>query len=247
MQPLVKFCGKNPSFLAKNGYPTLINHKNYQSALPSQSDFKEWFTNPQNGIGCLGSKRYRWLDLDRKHFDSQEDCDRALDSICAPDIRAKGWLEKTHSGGYRLLVDCGDQGADFTNFALTEGGDHVGELLGAGRFAVLAPTIGVSGNPYVNISYGDPVPMSALNICTTAKKQATTVIKPSMPSKPRIASSAAAIELFSCVTPTVQSIITGNAESDDRSSDLTKAAKELYGWENWLNANPTSVRVKQKA
>lgn len=236
-QPIVSFTGKNPSFLAKNGYPKKLNHAEYQSKLPTQDELKEWFANPKNGIGCLGSKRHRWLDLDRKHFDSQEECDRAIDSICAPDIRTKGWLEKTHSGGYRLLVDCGDQGADFTNFALTEGGDHVGELLGDGRFAVLAPTIGVSGNPYTNISYGDPVPLNELNIFTTTKKQAAAVIKPSMPSTHRIVSSTAAIELFSCVTSTVQSIITGNAESDDRSTDLTKAAKELYGWENWLKAN----------
>ena len=235
-QPIVQFTGKNPSFLAKNGYPRTIRHAEYQSKLPTQDELKEWFDNPQNGIGCLGSNRYRWLDLDRKHFDSQEECDRALDSICAPDIRVKGWLEQTHSGGYRLLVDCGDQGADFTNFALTEGGNHVGELLGAGRFAVLSPTIGVSGNPYRNINYGEPIPIEQLNIFTTARKQTAAVIKPSMPSTPRIASSVA-IELFSCVTPAVQSIITGNAESDDRSSDLTKAAKELYGWENWLNVN----------
>ncbi len=236
-QPIVSFTGKNPSFLAKNGYPKTIRHAEYQSKLPSQDELKEWFANPQNGIGCLGSNRYRWLDLDRKHFDSQEKCDRALDSICAPDIKANGWLEQTHSGGYRLLVDCGDQGTNFTNFSLSEGGDHVGELLGSGRFAVLAPTIGVSGNPYTNISYGSPVPLNELNIFTTTKKQAAAVIKPSMPSTSRISSISAAIELFSCVTPAVQSIITGNAESDDRSSDLTKAAKELYGWENWLKAN----------
>ena len=242
-QPVVQFTGKNPSFLTKYGlgkygYPKTIHHTKYQSKLPTQDELKEWFANPQNpknGIGCLGSNRFQWLDLDRKHFTTQEECDRALDSICSPDIRANGWLERTQSGGYRLLVDCGDQGADFTNFALSEGGDHVGELLGAGRFAVLAPSIGISGN-YTNINYGDPIALDELNIFTTSPKKAAAVIKPSMP---RITSSDA-IELFSCVTPTVQSIITGNPESDDRSRDLTKAANELYGWENWLNANGTN-------
>lgn len=227
-----KFTGKNPSYLQINGFPKTVVHKNYQGTLPTQVELAEWFGNPKNGIGCLGNNRYRWLDLDRKHFDSQEDCDRALDTICAPDTRSTGWLERTQSGGYRMLVDCGE-GVDFTNFALTEGGDHVGELLGAGRFAVLAPSIGVSGNPYTNISYGDPIPLSELNIFTTSPKKVAAVIKPSMP---RIASSDA-IELFSCITPAVQSIITGTPESDDRSADVTKAAKELYGWENWLNAN----------
>jgi Predicted P-loop ATPase and inactivated derivatives len=233
------FTGKNPSYLDKaNGFPKTVVHKNYSDTIPTQFELAEWFGNPKNGIGCLGSHRYRWLDLDRKHFDSQEDCDRALDTICAPDIRSIGWVERTQSGGYRLLVDCGESGAEFTNFALTEGGDHVGELLGAGRFAVLAPSIGVSGNPYTNISYGAPIPFSSLNIFTTAKKREAVAIKPSMP---RIASSDA-IELFSCVTPAVQSIITGNPESDDRSADITKAAKELYGWENWLNANQINFK-----
>ena len=229
-----KFTGKNPSFLKADGFPKAIEHKHYQGTLPTQEDFKLWFANTQNGIGCLGNHRYRWLDLDRKHFDSQDDCDRALLQIC-PHAK-EGWLERTQSGGYRLLVDCGESGADFTNFALTEGGDHVGELLGAGRYAVLAPSIGVSGS-YTNISYGEPIPLSEINIFTTSPKQATVSIKASLPI-PTITQGA--IELFNCITPAVQSILTGNPESDDRSADITKAAKELYGWENWLSANGIS-------
>jgi predicted P-loop ATPase len=226
-----KFTGKNPSFLQPNGFPKSIEHKNYQNTLPTQAEFDEWFANSLNGIGCLGSHRYRWLDLDRKHFANQGDCDLALLQIC-PHAQ-DGWLEQTQSGGYRLLVDCGEGGADFTNFALSEGGDHVGELLGAGRFAVLGPTVGVNGD-YQNLNYGDPIPLSELNIFTTSPKQATVVIKQSLPLLPTIQN---AIELFSCTTPATQSILAGNPESDDRSADLTKAAKELYGWANWLLAN----------
>lgn len=236
LDPVVRFTGKNPSYLDKEGCPRTINHADYQKRLPSETEYKVWFANPKNGIGCLGNKRYRWLDPDRKHFTSQEECDRAMNEICSPELQSKGWFEQTHSGGYRLLVDCGDQGADFTNFALTEGGDHVGELLGAGRFAVLAPTIGVSGNPYRNINYGEPIPIEQLKLFSTVKKKAAAVIKPSMPRS----SSSKAIELFSCLSQAAQAIITGNPESDDRSRDLTKAAKDSFGWENWLNANQIS-------
>ena len=228
-----KFTGKNPSFLKADGFPKTVEHKHYQNTLPTQEDFELWFANAQNGIGCLGNHRYRWLDLDRKHFDSQGDCDRALLQICP---HAKdGWLERTQSGGYRLLVDCGESGVDFTNFALTEGGDHVGELLGAGRYAVLSPTVGVSGS-YTNINYGEPIPLTEINIYPTSPKKAAAVIKPSLP----IPTTQGAIELFNCITPATQSIIAGTPESDDRSLDLTKAAKELYGWENWLSANGIS-------
>jgi len=229
-----KFTGKNPSFLKANGFPKIIEHKNYQGTLPTQEELLEWFANPKNGIGSLGSYRYRWLDLDRKHFANQGDCDLALLSIC-PHAQ-DGWLEQTQSGGYRLLIDCGESGADFTNFALSEGGDHVGELLGAGRYAVMAPTVGVNG-AYENLNYGDPIPLAEINIFTTSPKQAPVTIKASLPLLNTIQG---AIELFNCITPATQSILTGNPESNDRSADLTKAAKELYGWENWLNANSIS-------
>jgi|GEM_PF-2927131 len=225
------FTGKNPSYLTSGVIgAVIVTHSAYQAALPTEKELKAWFADSRTGIGCLGSHRYRWLDLDSKHFANQGDCDLALLAICPHAL--DGWLEQTQSGGYRLLVDCGNQGVDFTNFALTEGGDHVGELLGAGRFAVLAPTIGVSGN-YTNINYGDPIPLDELAIFTTSVSQAIVEIKPSLP----IAPLQGTIELFSCVTPATQSILTGNAESADKSADLTKVAKELYGWTNWLNAN----------
>jgi predicted P-loop ATPase len=230
-----KFTGKNPSYLLKaNGFPKTIEHKNYQRTLPTQLDFEEWFANLLNGIGSLGNERYRWLDLDRKHFATQGGCDLALLQIC-PNAQ-EGWLEQTQSGGYRLLVDCGENGADFTNFALTEGGDHVGELLGSGRYAVMAPTIGLNG-AYTNINYGDPIPLAEINIFTTSPKQSPVVIKSSLP---LLNITQGAIELFNCITPATQSIIAGNPESSDRSAGLTKAAKELYGWQNWLNANSIS-------
>jgi hypothetical protein len=167
-----KFTGKNPSFLKANGFPKIIEHKNYQGTLPTQEELLEWFANLQNGLGSLGSYRYRWLDLDRKHFESQGDCDLALLQIC-PNAQ-DGWLEQTQSGGYRLLIDCGESGADFTNFALTDGGDHVGELLGAGRYAVMAPTIGVNG-AYTNINYGNPIPLAEINIFAGKTQKAIVV------------------------------------------------------------------------
>jgi predicted P-loop ATPase len=266
-----KFTGKNPSFLSVSGFPKTIEHKNYQRTLPTQQDFEEWFANLLNGIGSLGNERYRWLDLDRKHFATQGDCDLALLQIC-PNAQ-EGWLEQTQSGGYRLLVDCGELGADFTNFALTNSSDHVGELLGSGRYAVMAPTVGVNG-AYTNINYGAPIPLAEINIFTAAKQSLALaqLLSSTCPTLPNIGqnmvnsgnsqhnlgefreflgkvtgipqksdgNSGIRIELFNCITPATQSILAGNPESSDRSADLTKAAKELYGWENWLNSNSIS-------
>lgn len=164
------FTGKNPSYRTGGAINAeLVNHAHYQNQIPSEQLLEAWFRFPETGIGCLGNDRYRWLDLDRKHFATQGDCDLGILSIC-PHAQ-EGWLERTQSSGYRLLVDCGENGADFTNFALTEGGDHVGELLGAGRFAVLAPTVGVNGN-YENLNYGDPIPLAELNISPAIPKKA---------------------------------------------------------------------------
>ncbi|MGH2416599.1 MAG: hypothetical protein ACRDEA_23465, partial [Microcystaceae cyanobacterium] len=114
-KPVALFTGKNPSFLDANGTPHLINHHIYQSRLPSKKELKRWFANPDNGIGTLGSDRVKWIDLDAKQFENQEDCDRAFNLLLErqPELKLT-LLEKTQSGGYRIGVKV-KQPVEFTN------------------------------------------------------------------------------------------------------------------------------------
>jgi hypothetical protein len=229
-----KFTGKNPSFLKLNGFPKTIEHKNYQKTLPTQDELLEWFANSLNGIGSLGSDRYRWLDLDRKHFATQGDCDQALLQIC---LNAhKGWLERTQSGGYRLLVDCGDAGADFTNFALSEGGDHVGELLGAGRYAVMAPTVGAKG-AYENINYGDPIPLAEINIFAGKTQKAIAVAIP-LPISTPIRTDAIPLEVV--ISKAHRDSLYGVYEGG-RDNEGAALIRDLIGCNMWLLSKGYSV------
>jgi hypothetical protein len=150
LQPIPLYTGKNPSYLDAYGKPHLVNHRQYQNKLPSAQDLKKWFANPLNGVGTLGGwNNTVWLDFDVKQFPSQEECNKAALQVAARAQQQTGFdalLEESHSGGWRVGVRVHAPG--FTNFALTQGGNHVGEALGMGRFTVLAPTIGNSGNSY---------------------------------------------------------------------------------------------------
>jgi hypothetical protein len=62
--PIPAFTGKNPSYLDRSGKPHLVNHRQYQSQLPSDRELREWFANPLNGVGTLGGwNNTIWLDL----------------------------------------------------------------------------------------------------------------------------------------------------------------------------------------
>ncbi len=144
-KPIPVYTGKNPSYLDSNGHPHLVNHRRYQKQLPSQGELKQWFANRANGVGTLGGWNDAvWLDFDVKNFASQQECDRCVDSILAQPELQGTFVGRTHSGGWRVGVSVKPK-PDFTNFALSEEGDHVGEALGAGRLTVLHG-IGVSGN-----------------------------------------------------------------------------------------------------
>jgi hypothetical protein len=83
--PIPAFTGKNPSYLDRSGKPHLVNHRQYQSQLPSDRELREWFANPLNGVGTLGGwNNTIWLDLDLKQFASKEECDRAFWEYSTP-------------------------------------------------------------------------------------------------------------------------------------------------------------------
>ncbi len=156
--PKPQFTGKNPSYLDANDTPHALSHKTYQDRQPTKEELDTWFANPLNGVGSLGSDEWVFIDLDRPKFDvpglnadeNQALCNEAgktiIDAIVAQTQKLPPY-ERTQSYGWRMVVGLSSP-PTFTNFAMTPGGDHVGEILGKGRFAVLAPSVGPTGNAY---------------------------------------------------------------------------------------------------
>lgn len=235
LNPIPLYTGKNPSYLNKSGEPNLVNHSNYQNKQPSESILKRWFQNPNNGIGALGKDDFCWLDLDSKCFESQTKCEAALNKIFerCPELM-NGILEKTHSGGFRLGFRVKEP-KTFTNFAVEIGGKHCGELLGAGRFAVLAPSVGPSGNSYVNISRPDKLPVIEQIDFVYPVGQTASITKPVRPVKREVVhSSGQALDLRDLLNDEAFAVLNGSDTRNDESFSLCMLFKDAKGWENWL-------------
>ena len=141
------FNTKNPSWLDVKGEPHQIRWKRFlQGAMPSNGELAQWFSNLDNGIGTFsGINNIYWIDLDRKHFDSDAECENAAMKLWEK-VGEFGLLEKTQSGGWRIAFRHeGDRFKTFS-FSMEEGGPLVGEILGYGHFVVLGPSYGVMGN-----------------------------------------------------------------------------------------------------
>ena len=238
--PVPLFTGKNPSYLEVNGIPRLVTHTKYQKIQPTEAELQLWFANPLTGIGCLGNDSVCWIDIDSNKFANQKDCDSAYKQLLeANPILNTAWLEKTQSGGYRIGVTLATK-KDFTNFKLSANGDHVGEALGLGRFTVLAPTIGSSGKSYQNINRPHSLPQIALESIGIFSIVSKSVVIPAAatPIKFDLPTSSEYISLLECITKENKEILEGNYSEDaDKSYLFTKAAKDLLGWANWLNAH----------
>jgi hypothetical protein len=244
LQPIPLFTGKNPSFLDRHGVPHLINHRQYQSKLPSGSDLRKWFANPDNGIGTLGGHSgVIWLDFDIKQFESELECSKAVKTWGELRPELKGtFCERTHSGGWRIGVKV-KQKPDFTNFALFSGGNHVGEALGAGRFTVLSPTIGPSGNAYRSINrthLAEVASLEAIGVYPSGKGKPLSehVRQPQF----NLSAMPGSIPLDMLLTDRARAIVSGNNPTGDRSEALTILICEAYGWENWAKDNGVSIR-----
>ncbi|MFM6156474.1 MAG: hypothetical protein ACKPE3_26350, partial [Sphaerospermopsis kisseleviana] len=215
----------------------LVNHTKYQHTLPTQSELDLWFKDSRTGVGTLGTESVTWIDIDSNKFASQEACDRAYQQLLeSHQILNTAWLERTQSGGYRIGVRLNTP-KDFTNFKLSEDGDHCGEALGLGRFTVLAPTVGVGAARYENINRPRELPvvesLESIGIFSIASKSKSV---PARPVKIDIPSSENYINLLDCVTKENREILEGkHNETDDRSALFNKAVKDLLGWANWLN------------
>jgi hypothetical protein len=128
-----RFTGKNPSYIDALGNPKLVKHQNYQDKLPTSDEINIWFPYLHVGIGTLGSVEIIWIDIDKKQFESEEECTNRFNALLEKYPQLKGsWIEQTHSGGYRIAVKVKQQ-PGFTNFSLDGiGGKHHGEALGYG-------------------------------------------------------------------------------------------------------------------
>jgi len=236
LQPLPLFTGKNPSYLDEQGQPHLINHQLYQKQLPSDQDLRKWFANPNNGVGTLGGwNNTIWLDFDVKQFQNEEDCTLGVTKILQQEALANTFIERTHSGGWRIGVRI-QQKPDFTNLALTPGGKHVGEALGEGRFTVLAPTIGPSGNPYQSINRSQPVMVESLGSIGIYSTKSTHPSKTPHNITPPVAIPGS-IPLEMLGNTTSREILNGANPTGDRSQALATALQEWYGWHNWAQDN----------
>ena len=231
--PLPLFTGKNPSYLDKNGTPRIIRHKNYQDCLPTDEEMAEWWANPANGFGYLHTSlapNLRTLDLDRKNFDSQSDCDAVMSSIASAFPEA--WIDGTMRGGYHMAFAF-EEPPSFTNFGM---GDiaHVGELLGPGRFVAIAPTPG-----YSRIQDGKFSPATVESLGIHPRKKTT----PTTPAPlPLTQSSFGSIPLEMLGNPESLDILNGANPAGDRSASLATAIQEWIGWANWCDFNGVGYR-----
>jgi hypothetical protein len=241
-QPIPLYTGKNPSYLDAKGIPHLVNHRSYQKRFPDSQELKTWFANPANGVGTLGGwNNTVWLDFDVKQFPAQEECDAAVLKILEHPELQQTFIERTHSGGWRIGVRVKHK-PNFTNFSLTPGGAHVGEALFEGRFTVLAPTIGPSLNTYQSLNRALPVEVESLEsigIYPTSTKRQRPCLTPPPALKAAIPGS---IPLEMLGHDESQEILRGADPRGDRSSSLATALNEWYGWQNWTLENGIAVR-----
>lgn len=233
--PKPLFNGKNPSYIDENGTPRTVAHTRYRGKLPTTAEIQEWFSHPSTGIGTNGGA---WLDFDLKKFNDPDH----LEATVAPIIERANWVERTQGGGYRVAVAL-EQKPEFTNFGV---GDvaHAGELLNGGGFVVLAPTKGERGE-YHRLKFGPPLKVSTvdeLGIRPSKTARATAeppklqaVAPPNVVMLPGVV-----LRLEQFASKKIAAII-GGKFTDDRSEDLVKVARELYGWENIAKGEGISV------
>lgn len=239
------FTGKNPSFLDAEGVPHLIRHTQYQQRLPSDQELQMWFTNPANGIGTLGGwSNVVWIDVDVKRFDSEADCDARMGHwLNQYPILQHTFTERTQSGGWRLAVRVGEK--SFTNFSLDGcGGKHVGEVLGQGRFTVLAPTIGPSGNAYVNLQRVLPVwveRLEAIGLYPVSRRRERVELPKQRSQIQTHPVQLGTLRLADLATAKAQAVLYGASLLESRSHSLSYALREFYGWENWCADNEVPI------
>lgn len=237
LEPLGLFTGKNPSYFHKQ-QPRLLRHRVYTERLPTAEEIKRWFEHPQVGVATLGGwQQTVWVDLDAKCFGSREECRQVgeewLDFI--PALRT-GFVERTQSGGWRLAVRC-EQMPTFSKVAFSAGGALIGEVLGHGVPAVLAPTIGPQG-PYQTVHQADPVwveSLASISLYPASVRTASPTYRHYKHAP--IPTRAGRLSLQSLFSQQVQQLwqSAGTIVLGQRSDVFVKVAREAFGWERWLS------------
>ncbi|MCC5611077.1 hypothetical protein LC612_31080 [Nostoc sp. CHAB 5834] len=243
-----RFNGKNPSFIDEKGNFREINHGVYKTVKPSRAILDSWFQSDLVGIGTLGGvNQLYWIDIDKKDFNNQEDCDRFYSSLLDtyPTLKTT-WIDKTKNGGYHILVKVLTV-PTLTNVGHVNHPKRLGEFIGVGRFVVTTPTVG-----YVNIKFPSSIAdipefetLESLGFC----KPVTESKEPKAPKSnvvqmPGIAAKEVESRSFSIerlISKKTLDILRGKTESDDRSGDLATFIKEAYGWDNWLKSQGHQV------
>ena len=237
LEPLELFSGKNPSYF-QGQQPRLLRHRVYTERLPTAEELKRWFEHPHVGVATLGGwQQTVWVDLDSKRFESQAACRQVgeewLDFI--PALRS-GFVERTQSGGWRLAVRC-EQLPTFSKLAFSAGGALIGEALGHGVPAVLAPTIGPQG-AYQSVHRADPLwveSLSSISLYPASVRTVSPTVRRTQP-KPT-PTRRGSLSLQSLFSQRVQQFwqSAGTIPIGERSDVFVKVAREAFGWERWLS------------
>ena len=220
--------GKNPAYLNGGGKPVLVKYLQFITRNPTAEEKDRWFAKTQNR-GVLLRGNLIIIDLDRKHFKSQDDCDKALSVIISiiPDCI----VEKTISGGYHIPVFC-ESLPDFKNFSI-KGTGHIGEIFKEGNpgFVVVSPSAG-----YEIVKFGSiPTISSVADLGILPFKKVS--IEQEQAIAPTAQKADSKLETGEAI-PNLLDLMSKKSKvaSDDRSASLVSFAKESNGWVNFCTA-----------
>jgi hypothetical protein len=243
-----KFNGKNPSFFDKRGIPQTISLSDHKGKPPSKELEDTWFQDSRTGIGAYCSDKEIGIDFDVKNFGTKEECTRRINTWLDEHPQLKStWIEQTHSRGWRVIVKVKTK-PTFTNFSLDGiGGKHHGEALGKDKFTVLAPSIGVSGNPYICINFAKPVEVESLESIginpitkVATKKQSNDGTASTADFNFEQVNHSDEVSILHLISARVQAL-TQNSSPVDSSFDFTSIVREFSGWYEWLRKRSIGV------
>lgn len=237
-----KFTGKRISFIDSRNHPVMENKwEVFKTTFAGNKTIEMWFANPDVGIAFIGTEYSVLYDLDRKNFDSKEDCDteffawvKKVEDIVGKKFR----YGKTQGDGYRVPIRLVEP-CTFTNFTHKQGSKtHVGEIRGKGKYAVVYLDKTESGNPYT-WENDEPIlevnSLEEVSIYSTA--QVTKASSTDVKEFTHMGNSENALNIKDLLSKRNQAISEGDSEVGKRSDDLTALIKDVLGWQQWLELN----------
>lgn len=237
-----KFTGKRISFIDERNHPIMLDKwEVFKTTFAGNKTLEMWFANPDVGIAFIGTEYSVLYDLDRKNFDNKEECDTAFftwkESV-EKLIGKKFLYGKTQGDGWRVPIKL-IQPCTFTNFTHEQGSkNHVGEIRGKGKYAVVCLDKTESGNPYTWENDAPVLEVTCLeeiSIYSTAQvsESSSTDVKEFT----HMGNSADALNIKDLLSKRNLAISNGESEVGKRSDDLTALIKDVLGWQIWLEIN----------